>query len=53
MLATFKEIIGDSELNATLKHLNDTKLLLKMLFLLECNDKSKLNEVNDAKAWRI
>ena len=51
--ATIKEITGGTELNARLNHSNDTKVLLKLLFLLECNDKPKLNEVNDALAWRI
>ena len=51
--ATIKEITGGTELNARLNHSNDTKVLLKLLFLLECNDKPKLNEVNDALARRI
>ena len=51
--ATIKEITGGTELNARLNHSNDTKVNLKLTFLLECNDKPKLNEVNDALSRRI
>ena len=51
--ATIKEITGGSELNARLNHSNDTKVNLKLTFLLECNNKPQLNEVNDALARRI
>eukprot|EP01041_Mallomonas_annulata_P011894 gene11894-24919_t len=51
--ATIKEITGGDELNARLNHSNDTKVNLKLTFLLECNDKPKLNEVNDALSRRI
>ena len=51
--ATIKEITGGNELNARLNHSNDTKVNLKLTFLLECNDKPQLNEVNDALARRI
>ena len=51
--ASIKEITGGTELNARLNHSNDTKVNLKLTFLLECNDKSKLNEVNDALSRRI
>ena len=54
--ATIKEITGGTELNACLNHSNNTKVLLKISFLLECNDKLKLNKVNDALAswiWGI
>jgi phage/plasmid-associated DNA primase len=51
--ATIKEISGGSELNARLNHSNDTKVNLKLTFLLECNEKPKLNEVNDALQRRI
>ena len=43
--ATIKEITGGTELNACLNHSNNTKVLLKISFLLECNDKPKSNEV--------
>ena len=51
--ATIKEITGGTELNARLNHSNDTKVNLKLTFVLECNDKPKLNEVNDALSRRI
>ena len=51
--STVKEITGGTELNARLNHSNDTKVNLKLTFLLECNDKPKLNEVNDALSRRI
>ena len=51
--ATIKEITGGSELNARLNHSNNTKVNLKLTFLLECNSKPQLNEVNDALARRI
>lgn len=51
--STIKEITGGSELNARLNHSNDTKVNLKLTFLLECNNKPQLNEVNDALARRI
>ena len=40
-------------MNARLNHSNDTKVNLKLTFLLECNNKPQLNEVNDALARRI
>jgi hypothetical protein len=51
--ATIKEITGGSEINARLNHSNDTKVNLKLTFLLECNDKPQLNEVNDALSRRV
>ena len=51
--STIKEITGGTHLNARLNHSNDTTVNLKLTFLLECNDKPKLNEVNDALSRRI
>ena len=51
--ATIKELTGGNEINARLNHSNNTKTKLKLTFLLECNDKPKLNEVNDALSRRI
>jgi phage/plasmid-associated DNA primase len=51
--ATIKEITGGTELNARLNYSNDTKTILNLSFILECNDKPKLNEVNDALSRRI
>ena len=51
--ATIKEITGGAEINARLNHSNDTKILLNNTFILECNEKPKLNEVNDAMSRRI
>ena len=51
--ATIKEITGDEALNARVNYSNDTNVNLKLTFLLECNDKPQLNEVNDALARRI
>jgi phage/plasmid-associated DNA primase len=51
--ATIKEITGGGEINARLNYSNDCKTNLNMTFVLECNDKPKLNEVNDALMRRI
>ena len=51
--ATIKEITGGTKLNARLNHSNDTKTTLRLTFILECNDKPKLNETNDALSRRI
>ena len=51
--ATIKEITEGTEINARLNHSNDTKTNLRLTFILECNDKPKLNEVNDALSRRI
>ena len=51
--ATIKEITGGTEINARLNHSNDTTTKLKLTFLLECNDKPKLNESTDALGRRI
>lgn len=51
--ATIKEMTGGTELNARLCHSNDTKTKLKLTFLLECNDKPKLNETSKALGRRI
>jgi putative DNA primase/helicase len=51
--STIKEITGGDQLNARLNHSNDTRVNLKLTFILECNDKPKLNETNDALARRI
>ena len=51
--ATIKEMTGGTELNARLCHSNDTKTKLKLTFLLECNDKPKLNETSNALSRRI
>lgn len=51
--ATIKELTGGSQINARLNYSNDTTTHLNMTFILECNDKPKLNEVNDALSRRI
>jgi len=51
--STIKEVTGGNELNARLNHSNKTLVKLCCLFLLECNSKPKLNEVNDALGRRI
>jgi P4 family phage/plasmid primase-like protien len=51
--ATMKELTGGEEINARLNHSNDTKTMLKCTLILECNEKPRLNEVNDAVARRI
>ena len=51
--ATIKEITGGTEINARLNFSNDTKTNLNLTFILECNQKPKLNEVNDALSRRI
>lgn len=51
--ATIKEITGGTELNARVNYSNDTKVNLKLTLILECNEKPKLNEVNDALGRRI
>lgn len=51
--STIKEFTGGNEINARLNHSNDTKVNLRLTFILECNDKPKLNETNDALARRI
>jgi len=51
--ATMKELTGGEEINARLNHSNDTKTKLKCTLILECNEKPRLNEVNDAVARRI
>ena len=50
---TLKEILGGNELNARVNYSNDTKVNLSLTMILECNDKPKLNEVNDALGRRI
>ena len=50
---TIKEILGGNELNARVNYSNDTKVNLQLTLILECNDKPKLNEVNDALGRRI
>lgn len=51
--ATIKEFTGGTELNARLCFSNKTKVNLKLSMILECNDKPKLNESNDALGRRI
>ena len=51
--ATMKELTGGEEINARLNHSNDTKTNLKCTLIMECNEKPRLNEVNDAVARRI
>ena len=51
--ATIKEITGGDQINARLNFSNDTKTNLNLSFFLECNQKPKLNEVNDALSRRI
>ena len=51
--ATLKELTGGDEINARLNHSNDTKTKLKLTLIIECNDKPKLSEVNDAIDRRL
>ena len=50
---TIKEITGGSELNARVIYSKDTKVNLELTFILECNEKPKLNEINDALRRRV
>ena len=51
--STIKEITGGTELNARVIYSKKTKVNLQLTFILECNEKPKLNEVNDALRRRI
>ena len=50
---TIKEITGGDELNARVIYSKNTKVNLHLSFFLECNERPKLNEVNDALRRRI
>ena len=51
--STIKEITGGCELNARVNYSNITKTNLRLSFFFECNEKPKLNEVNDALSRRL
>lgn len=51
--STVKEFTGGEEINARLLYSNDTKTKLTNTFIMECNDKPKLDEVNKAIQRRI
>jgi phage/plasmid-associated DNA primase len=51
--STIKELTGGNALNARQNYSNDTETILQLTLILECNEKPKLNEVNDAIFRRI
>jgi P4 family phage/plasmid primase-like protien len=51
--STIKEITGGEEINARSIYSSKTDTNLYLTFIMECNDKPKLDEVNDALARRI
>ena len=51
--STIKEITGGGEINARLNHSNNTKTVLNCTMIMECNEKPKLSEVNEAMERRI
>ena len=48
--STLKDITGGGNINARLNYSNNTKTILNLTLILECNDKPKLKESNDADA---
>jgi phage/plasmid-associated DNA primase len=50
--AVIKEITGGKHLNARLCNSNDCEVILKMTFLMECNDMPRYDEVGDAMGRR-
>ena len=51
--ATIKELVGGTEINARTLYSDKTKTNLQMTFIMECNEKPKLNETSDALSRRI
>jgi len=51
--STIKELTGGAEINARLNHSNDTKTVLKLTLVMECNEKPKLSEATEAIARRL
>lgn len=51
--ATVKELVGGTQLNARTLYSDKTTLNLCMTFIMECNEKPKLNETSDALSRRI
>jgi len=51
--STIKELTGGNAVNARQNYSNDTDTTLQITLILECNDKPKLNEVNDAIYRRL
>jgi len=51
--ATIKELVGGTEMNARTLYSDKTTTNLKMTFIMECNEKPKLNETSDALSRRI
>jgi phage/plasmid-associated DNA primase len=51
--ATIKEITGGSDINSRGLYSSNTKTKLNLSLIMECNDKPKLDEANDAMARRI
>jgi putative DNA primase/helicase len=51
--STLKGITGGNSINARMAHSNDTKTDLKLTFVLECNSKPKLDNVNEAVSRRL
>ena len=51
--ATIKELTGGNKINARLNHSNDTDTHLNLTLIMECNEKPKLSEVNEAMQRRI
>jgi phage/plasmid-associated DNA primase len=51
--STLKEITGGNSINARMAHSNNTKTDLKLTFVLECNNKPKLDNVNEAVSRRL
>lgn len=52
-MSVIKELTGGKEINARLNYSNNTKTILGLTLLLECNDKLDLDEVNDATSRRL
>ena len=51
--ATLKELVGGTEINARTLYSDKTTTNLCMTFIMECNEKPKLNETSDALSRRI
>ena len=51
--STVKEITGGSEINARMAFSNVTKTILYCLFIMECNEKPKLDTTDDAMYRRL
>jgi len=51
--ATLKELVGGTEINARTLYSDKTTTNLCLTFIMECNEKPKLNETSDALSRRI